>query len=765
MRKILFSPVSLIVIVCLLFAGARNSFGQTATVKGYVKDASIQESLPGVNVVADSLTGTATDGQGYYELKLDTGWHFISFSYIGYVDAEIYIHLREVKDYEHNEFLISKAVEINTVVISASRYEQRLSDVTVSMEVIPADFIESTNTYKLDEAIGKMPGVDVIDGQANIRGGSGYSYGAGSRVMVLVDDLPMLSGDVNDVKWSTLPVESISQVEIVKGASSALYGSSALNGVINMRTASPGEFPSTTVEVSAGMYLKPKREEMAWWWDHNPLLGNVQFSHLRKAGPVDIAVGAAGVYDEGYRQDNYERYGRINAGLRYSPEKAKGLSVGFNANVQYQDQSDFLIWTDADSGAWIPNPDAVTPVHGTRFNIDPYAVYFDRHDGRHSLKTRLFSVSNKFDDDPDKDNGSDYYFAEYQYHRQFRGGLHLSAGAAGSYTKGKSNLYGNHFGSTMAGYAQLDRKFFNRLSISLGLRWEGYTLDRTDKESRPVARAGINWQAAEYTFVRASFGQGYRYPSMAEKYTATSLGALNILPNPGLKPETGWSTEAGIRQGLVLGSWNGYLDLAGFYNEYNNMIEFIFGNYTPDSLPPSLDWVGFKSVNTGKARISGLDASVSGSGKAGPVLIGFFAGYTYMNPLDLSADTTGVDTASHQILKYRYRHSAKGDLSADWKKFDAGITIVYTSFIERIDPAFEDPIFGTGGPVVFPGLKDYRAEHDNGTVITDLRLGWQFTPSSKISFLVKNLFNAEAMGRPGDIQPPRTIFLQYLLKL
>jgi len=69
------------------------------------------------------------------------------------------------------------------------------------------------------------------------QGGSGYSYGAGSRVLVLVDDLPLLSPDAGDVKWDYLPVENISQVEIIKGASSVLYGSSALNGIINVRTA------------------------------------------------------------------------------------------------------------------------------------------------------------------------------------------------------------------------------------------------------------------------------------------------------------------------------------------------------------------------------------------------------------------------------------------------------------------------------------------------------------------------------------------------
>ncbi len=749
---------SLLILGLLLLLWPAFSFSQQAIIRGKVSDAHTGESLPGVNIIADSTGGTATNDEGYYELFVSEGNHLITFKYIGYREEQISLLVKPGEVVEKNILLQTQSIELNTAVISASRYEQRLSDVTVSMEVIPAKYIETINTTKLDEAISLMPGVDVIDGQANIRGGSGYSYGAGSRVLVLVDELPMLTGDVNDVKWNALPIEIIDQVEIIKGASSALYGSSALNGVINLRTISPGIKPSTTVIISGGMYMRPQREELVWWWDRNPLIGSLQFSHLRKIGPVDLSAGGSGFYDEGYRQDNYERYGRLNAGIRYHPEKIKGLSVGFNTNFQLQAVSDFLIWQDADSGAFIQNPDAVTPMHGTRFNIDPYALYFDQHDGRHSLKTRYFNIKNEFDEDPDKENGSDYFYGEYQYQKKFRNNLHISVGAAGSYTKGTSNLYGNHFGSTLAVYTQLDHKFFDRLSVSLGLRWERYTLDRTDDESKPVIRAGMNYKLFNFTFIRASFGQGYRYPSMAEKYTSTSLGALKIFPNPDLKPETGWSTEIGIKQGFILGSWTGFLDVAGFYTEYNNMMEFIFGLYKPDTVEiPTIDHIGFMSINVGKARISGVDVSLTGQGQAGPVKLQFFAGYTYMDPVDLSSDTAG-----EQILKYRYHHSVKGDFSAGFRKFDAGITIVYTSFMERIDEAFEEEQLGQ---YFFPGLKEYRNENSNGSVVLDLRIGWQFTSSSRVSFLVKNLLNKEYMGRPGDIQPPRSIWLQYLLKI
>ena len=106
----------------------------------------------------------------------------------------------------------------------------------------------------MEDAIDFIPGVSIIDGQANIRGGSGWSYGAGSRVQLLVDDLPQLTADANDVKWNFLPVENLEQIEVIKGASSVLFGSSALNGVINIRTAYPRDTPIAKINFFAGFY-------------------------------------------------------------------------------------------------------------------------------------------------------------------------------------------------------------------------------------------------------------------------------------------------------------------------------------------------------------------------------------------------------------------------------------------------------------------------------------------------------------------------------
>ncbi len=742
----------------LIYLSSATAYSQKALVQGVVFDALSGEILPGVNVMSDSLTGVSTNTKGRFVLVLDPGRYTLKFLYVGYQTEVRDISLNSGDTLQLSVPLVQKAYELETAVVTAGKFEQRLSDVTVSMEVIKPAFIENNNTVNMETVVNRIPGVDVLDGQANIRGGSGYSFGAGSRVLVLVDDLPILTADVGEVKWNYLPVENIEQVEIVKGASSSLYGSSALNGVINIRTSKPDDKPSTKFTIHHGMYLQPNREETVWWWERNPVVSGLSFADARKLGDLDLVTGINLFNDEGYRESNFEERARANIALRYSPAKLKSLSFGLTANIQWQHNSDFFIWQNADSGAFLQNPGVITPTKGFRFNVDPTVTYYDNKNNKHSLKTRYYRVKNRFEDDPDKNNGSDLYFGEYQFQKSIREKLNLTFGIMGLYGLTDANLYGDHYSSNIAAYSQLDYKILEWLSASAGIRWEQYTLDETDKESSPVLRAGLNARVAEYSFIRASFGQGYRFPSIAEKYTATSLGTINIFPNPDLKPETGWSSEIGFKQGFKIKDWSGFADVAAFLTRYRDMVEFTFGVWTPDSIPyPTLDYIGFKTLNVGDARIMGLDIGISGTGLIGRLPLTLFAGYTFMDPVDLAADSL-----ENNILKYRYRHSFKGDAEVRYKKLTTGFGFIYNSFMERIDAAFEEPIIGT--LEIFPGLKDYRLENNKGYFILDFRVAYQFTSFAKLSLIFKNLLNKEYMGRPGDIQPPRNITVQIMIK-
>jgi len=212
-----------------------NFYGQdNGYIKGTVKDKS--DALPGAVISIGPKNGVSTDINGDFLLTLSTGTYVLECAMVGYKSQKQNISVAAGDTLKINFNMVDANTMLEEVVVSAGRFEQKLSDVTVSMEVIKLQLIENKNTTVLDQIMNQVPGVTVSDGQASIRGGSGFAYGAGSRVLMMVDEMPMLSADAGDVKWNYLPIENLEQVEVIKGASSALFGSSALNGVVNLRT-------------------------------------------------------------------------------------------------------------------------------------------------------------------------------------------------------------------------------------------------------------------------------------------------------------------------------------------------------------------------------------------------------------------------------------------------------------------------------------------------------------------------------------------------
>ncbi len=749
-------------LLLLMFISLTVAAQEKAVLMGLVRDAATKESLPGVNVVINGISGTVTDASGKYSVEVIAGDVSVAFRFVGYAAQVKQITLIASEARILNIDLSPESTMLNTVVVSAGKFEQKLEEVTVSMEVIKPTLIENINATSMDVVMEQVPGVAIIDGQANIRGGSGFSYGAGSRVLLLVDDLPMLAADAGDIKWSFLPVENIEQVEIIKGASSALFGSSAMNGVINVRTAYPKAKPETHISWFTGWYGDTKREELQWWGTKRQTNRGLSFNHLQQVKQFDVAVSGNVFKDEGFRQGETEERYRLSANTRYRFKKIEGLYAGVNVNFTFTQGGLFLLWQNDSSGAYLPQgglSDSTTTIslyETTRTSIDPFITYTGKKGSTHKLLTRYFNSDNK--NNTNQESKASLYYAEYRYQKKFKDFLTITAGVVEMYSDVRSELYENHYANNTAGFAQIDAKV-GKLNVAVGGRMESNSIDGKDKETIPVIRSGINFEIFEHTHFRASYGQGYRYPTVAEKYISTQVGSIVIYPNDSVKSETGWTTEAGIKQGIRIGGWEGFLDVAFFWSEYQDMMEFTFGNYGPP-VPPSFGF-GFKSVNIGNTRIKGFDIGLNGSGMIGRVPVSLFCGYTYIDPVQLDFDAatdTLKNSANYNILKYRYRHMFKGDMEINPGKVMIGFSTRYNSFMENVDAVFESDF-------TIPGVKHYRTIHDYGDWVFDMRLGYRVTEQFRMAFLVKNLFNHEYMGRPADMQPPRNFVVQLSIRL
>jgi iron complex outermembrane receptor protein len=748
---------------------------QDAYLKGKVSDIKSKETIVGASVIVDDSIGTVTDVNGNYFFKTTAGKHKVEFKSLEFKSQVKTVELKANDTISNDIILESDSKQLGIVVISAGKFEQNLSEVTISMEVLKPSLIENKSIQSVETAIDQVPGVNVIDGQANIRGGSGFSYGAGSRVLVMVDEMPMLTADAGDVKWTFLPIENCEQIEVIKGASSALFGSSAMNGVINFRTAYAKEDPETKINFYGGVYDKPKRKEMVWWQDGNPTYSGLNFYHAQKIKQFDIVLGGNIYNDDGYRYLETEQRYRANTNLRYRfTKKLQGLQVGVNANTMRTKGGLFLIWDNDTTGSLRPAGGDLSHYTTYRTNIDPYITYNTKNDSRHTLRGRFFRTKNL--NNTNQESTADVYYSEYQFQKRFEKGLTWTIGAVYNYNEVRSGpLYGTHFSTNASLFTQIDKKW-KKLTISLGGRGEYFKTDSVEtkedvyllmdkskpiaKQSKvkPVFRAGLNYRLFKATYVRASFGQGFRFPSVAEKYIKTSASGLDIYPNDSLRPESGWSSEIGIKQGVKIGDWKGYIDVAAFWTEYNNMMEFSFGKYENQNDPFNTVGFGFQSQNIGNTRIRGIDVSIIGAGKIGPIDVSMLLGYTYIDPIQTDFDAerdTVFNTSKNNLLKYRYKHTGKADIQLGYKKFSTGISMRANSFMENVDAFFV---------VAFPGMKEYRAAHDQGDYIFDYRISYQLHKTAKLSFIINNMFNREVMGRPMDIQPPRVYAIQLTVK-
>ncbi len=765
-------------------------------INGGVKDINTKEVIVGAKIYASNNEKAISDIEGRFILKTNSDDFPLTLitTMTGYdndttiltENGDVFIELSE------------PIKQIETVVVTAGRRGQNIEEVTISMDVIRPELIDNKGFTDLEDAVAQTPGVHTMDGQVSIRGGSGFAYGAGSRVMVLWNGMPLLSADAGDAKFNSIPMESASQIEVIKGASSVLYGSGALNGIISLSEREPTKKAVTRVKIQSGIYDNPQRESLRWW-SKNPTFQMAEIYHGKMYKKFGFTISANGVTADGYRQGEDEDRARISGTLFFLPEKIRGLKAGIGFNAQFQKNTNFVIWQSDSlgynpSGGSTPGDPASTLGHfkGKRINIDPYLRYVDKYNNIHSLKTRLYYVQNKNLYNENQTSTSVVTYGDYHFLRKFDFGLNLTTGFTAIHNHVNSQLFGGHNSMNTALYAQLDQKLFEKLDITAGIRAEYFEQDGKRGDSDfyfrdsvskmpiyPIFRAGMHYELFKGTHVRTSYGQGIRYPSVAERYTVTSVGALNIFPNINLRPEKGSAAEIGIKQIIPIGkNWKGIFDVAGFINQYSNMMEFEFGIYNPDSIPISIDpndpgflakWIGFRAANNESARITGLETSFSSIGKIKEVELASLIGYTYMNPVSLNEDSLYVQSLSSykvdangnptwdNTLKYRFRHMIRGDIEATWKGISLGFSVRYNSKVVNIDRVFEEQIFGIE---ILPGLKSYRENVDKGALVFDTRIGYKFLDHYRVGFVVNNLLNAEYTTRPGDIQAPRNFLVQ-----
>ena len=915
-----------LVSLCILVI---SSHIQAETISGRVIDGLTREPLIGVTITdkAQPTIGTVTDFDGNYSIEIpNVKGTVLTFSYIGY-DTEVRhltpgINKLNLYMMQHNEVL-------DEVVVSVGRFEQRQTDVTVSMEVVKPQMLRAQAPTDLSATLQTLPGVDIVDKQPNIRGGGGWTYSVGSRCLVMMDGMSILNPKTGEVNWNNIPIENVGQVEVIKGASSVLYGSSALNGIINVRTQRPGLKPETKASIYTGIYDNYKN--YYYTGSRLPIYVGAEASHSRRVGDFDITASINLFKDEGYREQSFNNRLRFGGSFTWHKPMPAGkyMSMGANTNYIGSEYGDFFIWRSP------KQPHKTSPLSnmGRRehnFNIDPFFNYDNTNNGishkvrarfavtadnltrpteapdlvtlgknllpklnmdtvqswagkltskpidvsfMQGLLDRIYDASHELNDlitgepvdwidvikeakaladqvaprattndlndiigvamdvladkEPTRPELTYNYYVDYQFSKSWKSGVRLTAGATWNHITNTANITGTHQSDNAAVYLQYDHRIVDRLSLCLGTRFEYYRIDDSYKEAtiklgdwtcpvRPVFRAGLNWEIYKAGFLRASFGQGYRNPSITEKFARKDIGGIGVYPNHNVQAESGFSAELGYKQLYRIGKLSGYMDISGFYMEYRDMIEYQFGlfnnvTYEPVTsikqvnkmVAPIIDAVmmntgiidalqqsdlikggigiGAQFVNVSHARIYGAELSTGGRFDIDKShSLNYLFGYTFTMPEDMDNDKRIEEEKTYtdplmmknksndsKYLKYRNLHSVKVTLDYNYKWFSVGANMQYKSKIlavdyllvderEKAEPELMDYvrtiIFGKEDGVT---LHDYWEKHNKGHFVLDLRFAARIKEHWELQFMINNLLNTEYSTRPMALGAPR----------
>ncbi len=700
-----------------------------------------QEPIAGAKVrVLGTSLGAITDANGNYIIRnIPRGLYDLAYSADGYktdIFKNVWIKSDTISEID---LLLEENISAQReVVVTANRFEQRLQDVAISTSILEPDFITNRNSISIDEALRFVPGVNFTGADINIRGSSGVSFGVGSRVQLLIDNVPLLAGDDGAAKWDAFPTDFIERVEVVKGAASALYGASALGGTVNIVTQNAYE-TKTSLLAYSGIYDAPRFD--TWrWTNRTQFFNGVELSHKQQFGALGVYGSLSRRSDEGFRENSDFARLRLFTKFAYRLSDESNLTTLFTFAEERKGNA--IYWQDLNN-ILRDGSQANARLYSDKLFLAP--IYTRKLSQRTTFITRGRYYRTNFIDSQGQGSLANSIGTEVQVISLVGSKFNWTWGGDAQYTTVSSSLTGEHQLFNLAGYGQVEFPILKSLTVNFGIRADALVLNSDSltgdiKSGEWIAsinpKFGFVYALNEYSSLRTSFGTSFRNPAITERFTTTA--APPIVPNPNLKPERALSTEIGylfaysrptpLMMGIVLSEIT--VDASAYMSLYRNLIE------------ATLATGGISFDNVSNARILGTELSTTLNFNRRTVLV--TASYTFLNARD---ETRKVPLYyRNPQLFYVTTEFNYGRFSLEWNY----------RFIERFSATNPDAplIFGLSTPPILNVDETVNAH------IHDLRFGITL-PFGILNLYVRNLFNYTYIEQPATPAPIRHFFAQF----
>ncbi|MBS1575433.1 MAG: TonB-dependent receptor [Bacteroidetes bacterium] len=499
--KKLFSIVFFLLISALLFA--QNKLVITVT------DSTGQEKLQGVSIaIVKTKKGGTTDSSGKLILNnIPDGKQAISFSIIGYkaktVDFVFPLDNPEVT------IIMEKAEEekMEEVIVSSSRTESRIENLPTKVEVLGAEEVSEEVGIKpgsIASLLGDVAGIQTQQTSAATGNTEMRVQGLpGKYTQILKDGMPLFGGYSGSFSILQIPPLDLKQIEIVKGASSTLYGGGAIAGMINLISKKPkeGEFEKTILlnqtslkESNVNVYLSNRKNKFGYTF----------FTGLNYQKAVDVNKdGFSDVPDvKGYF---------IHPTFFFYPNNKNSISIGYNGVFEDRNGGDMLVLKDKGDNQhqyFDRNKSYRNTVDATwenkinskdRFNFKATGSWLDR-----AITTNTFGMrATQFS-----------YYSEASWLKRFdKNDLVAGINFTGENFAKKqpdSTQISNYNYSTIGGFVQDDWRFAKSFTLQTGLR-----IDHHNQYGNFVLpRFSLLYKINSYFTSRLGAGMGYKIPTV-----------------------------------------------------------------------------------------------------------------------------------------------------------------------------------------------------------------------------------------------------------
>lgn len=620
---------------------------------------------------------------------------------------------------------------LGTVVVTGTRTEKTLADTPVRTEVVTREELERTHAQTLTQALENVPGVLLTP----VHGKPGYKISmqglSSDEVLVLIDGLPITASTGSTVDLSQYLIGEVDHIEVVKGAASAQYGSSAMGGVINVITRPIQPGLAGQVEADLGTHLQQNPSGDAW----DPA---VKHARSRVEGGTDklrFRLDGDALSDQGFavepsawpRQGAKLRRGQFSARGEWHPTPSSELWLAGNHYRELNTQRfNFFV------------PPTQVPQHNdedvTRDRITWGGHWRDAQGLRFSLKgvtERYRSTTGEYSNDYLNDTrkahmGTDHVTAQVDlpawYRQLWQFGTTFHHATLKQTVNGASELAdGTASRTSYELFTQDDVLFDERWELLLGLRWQ----HDSDFGPHAAPKAGLRFTLVDdadwNALLRASVGQGYRVPNLKERHYRFDHSALGyvVIGNPDLKPESSTSFQFG---GQIARSGVFSLNVNLFENLVKDLIQ------VDETNAPVVNGITqFTYANVARARTWGVET---------------VAVWHLLPTLDLRAGYTWLHTHNDETgteLTRQPRHN--GRVGLDWQALPT------TSLVLRARMQSGELISTDPGSNVGDG-------HSPGWVTVDFDINQKLGAHATVFVAADNLLNRQRdFSNPDDFGP------------